>query len=212
MRAVRIVAALALSAMAACSTAYSATDEPSVEAGTDAGLGDGAAPGDSGGAGLDAGADAVDLLANGDFELGCAAWGGDNAVLTPNTDPALVHGGTGSCLVCTTGDAGVQNELFASAVVAAPPGARFYGGAWLRSAPTTAPPALTAHLDVADTTGAGLEQGLVTPAAPLVAEWHKATALVDVTASDGGRVNVYFVGMESGRCYLVDDAWLYRIK
>jgi hypothetical protein len=194
-------AAALLGAMIACSS-FSATDDaPDAGAAADTG------------AAADAGTDAVNLLSNGEFEHGCSGWGANNALLTANADPSLVHGGAGSCLVCTTaGDGGTKNELFVSTLVAAPPKAQFYAGAWLRSTPARAPLPLTVHLDVTDRNGAGLEQGPFTPAGPLTDKWQKATALVDVTAGDGGGINIYFTGMESGKCYLIDDAWLYQLR
>ncbi len=200
LRVLVVVAAASLGAMVACSSFSSSTEA------TDAGgAADAAAPG------TDAGTDAENLLLNGDFESsGCAGWGGNNAVLTASADP--VHGGRSSCVVCTTGGAGVKNELFTSVLVDAPQKARFYGGAWLRTTPSRAPLLLGAHLDVTDSTGAGLQQGPETPAGPLLEEWHKAEALVEITATDGGGINLYFTGMESGKCFVIDDAWLYRTK
>ena len=107
---------------------------------------------------------------------------------------------------------GAKSELFASVHVAAPPKAQFYGGAWLRSAPARSAPALTVHLDLTDRTGAGLEQGPFNPAGPLAETWKKVDVLLDVTASDGGGINIYITGMESGRCYLIDDAWVSQLK
>lgn len=102
-----------LVAMAACTSAYGTALSPD-DAGPDAtdGGGDATEPGDSASFSDSAEAAVIppdtgvtNLLENGDFELGCAAWSvTPNASLTPFSTGA--HGGTTACRLCLPEDGG----------------------------------------------------------------------------------------------------------
>jgi hypothetical protein len=200
-RVVALVAAVALGAMAACSSFSSSSEPPDGGAG-EASTTDASVP-------PDAAIDVGSILSNSDLELGCAGWIANRATLAPITDPSLAHSGKQSCLVCTTAD---KAEVSQAKPVAAPRDAQFYAGAWLRKAPDGGPLSLTTHIDITTATGAGIQQGAFTSAPNLDESWQMTTALVDVTVSDGAGVNLYFTVAEQGRCFLVDDIWLYRMK
>ncbi len=219
MRGVRIAAiaaAVALGAMVACSSFSSTDDAPGgAEAGSEAGGVDGTSPPLDGSSDTatpaDAASDArVNLLSNGDFELACSAWNAENASLGPSSDPALVHGGMGSCVVCNNNN--LIYLAFTTVAVDAPPGSQFYGGAWIRSAPDgSAPAALQTSLQVGASEG-GTLQSDVTAAPAIDATYAQATALINVTADGGAQVGLSFRTSDIKTCFILDDAWLYRTK
>lgn len=186
-----LVAAASLGAVVACSSFSASNDVPD-------------------GGGADAGAGVENLLSNGDFELGCAGWGANRADLSPITAPSLVHGGKGACLVCATG---TKSELFRALPTPAPSGAQFVASVWLREAPdAAAPPMLTTHLNITTEPGTGLQEGTSTLTPHVDGEWRMASALIDVSVSDGGGLVLYVTGTDPGNCYIIDDALLYRKK
>jgi hypothetical protein len=208
------VAAGALVAMAttvACSS-FSSASEPTDAGFAEGGVAEGGVP--DGQVAEDAAPEtgvppgAKNLLLNADFEIGCAGWEAMGAVLSSNTNPAFAHSGKGSCLVCTSGAPG---EVFVQTKADVPVGAVFYGGAFLRRAPDAgAPPPIAVNINVADPTGAGLQQGPPAPTSILDETYAPTTAVVMVSASDAGALYLYFTTAEPGRCYFIDDAWLYR--
>ena len=211
-------AVLSLGATVACSAFSGADKEPpsAAEAGSDAGLVDVTTPPDGAQVGSDAGAtDAapVNLLINGDFEQGCAGWttNGD-AELQAITDIAFVRGGKQSCSVCFKRlIAGYEARN--AVLVDAPKGAVFSGGAWVRRTfSNVAPSKVNARLDVLSAAGASQQGGSSSSSPPLTTMWQRVDALTQVTGPDGGQLMLIFAGAESGTCFLIDDAWLYREK
>jgi hypothetical protein len=214
-RAVGSCAAFAIGAMAACWSCSNAYDESAplpdgaaaaeasadsfaVDAGTDVTTVD-AATDTAGGAGR------VNLLANGDFELGCAAWTASNGDLT--SEPIGRNGK--ACRVCKTTGANSYELL---TVVAHPTsaGQKYVAEAYLRAAPgADASTSTSSRVLVLDSNSTPIQAGQPSSGPVPIDQWQSISALISVTV-DGG-VRLYFVvNASGGSCFLIDDAVLYR--
>jgi hypothetical protein len=187
-----IALAAILGAIAACS---SFSSSPSPDAGSDA---------------TDAKDDASSsLVANGDFERGCGGWStGSSASVTATTE--LVHGGTSACIVCGL-DGGSPYFLFGKATMPVAQGTKFYGEAYLRTAPgKPAPATFDLRIDVVDGDG-GTHTG--TSATTTLADtFRQTTAFGEATIPDGVSVQLTLRATDTTSCFVVDDALLTLTK
>jgi hypothetical protein len=167
--------------------------------------------------GVDSSADAgPTLLANSDFAQGCAGWTvfGTNGMTTSNVtieqDPTG-HTASPSCRVCRTtpfeGDLGIVQSI-ARPVKA---GDKFYGEAWLRTAPGKATPSqISMLLAVRATPDDFATQATSAESKPTLADdWKQANVLF--TAPDGGGAVALVVTAHTAKdqtCFLIDDALL----
>jgi hypothetical protein len=221
------IAALASGALSVAFVACQSfsVDDGSGGSGADAGSArDGEAPPDGdvigkppldGDAGAADAADAAlaNLLSNGDFELGCAGWvtPGDGT-LTETELPELVHGGKKACVVCVGDPTGVIARV---GLAVAPP-AEFLADVWFRTVPDSAPPTVASlAINVEQTDYVNLQIGPGTSAPAFNDVWQRVSALIDVDPAkvvDGGTLEVILSTRDKQRCFVIDDARLYRVK
>jgi hypothetical protein len=214
-----LASAQALVAASACSTFSSGENEAPIDGGgtdgggTDGGASDGdsrdGSPGD--GSPGDARADAgfVNLLSNGDFEIGCGGWTSAGASFERVT-PGRGDAGA-ACRVCASGGPTFIIEQLVRVGVAA--GEQYNGEAWLRTDPDGAPPPpLYAEIDLYNGKGPIVQQGAQSAGPGLNATWQQTSALIAVSVDGGTDLQLVFLAATSQGCFLIDDAVLYRAK
>jgi hypothetical protein len=188
---------------AAAEAATQPPEDATADAAADAGTADG---------GSDSGI--VNLLSNGDFEIGeCADWNpyGTGVTVASSTE---AHSGTKSCVVCFSelGD----NSMMQNVPVLLPAGAQLNGSIWVKL-----------PSDGGGVTGTHAQANLYAfpPGAPaqmtvsiyssLLTTWRQVEMGV-LVVEDGGttsaEVRVYGDGTVAGMCLLVDDIQLYRAQ
>jgi hypothetical protein len=178
--------------LAGCSSFGSTPDNAVVDAGADTGAA----------ADAEAGTTASgNLLKNGDFELGCADWGGNTASLQDDT---IAHGGAKSCRACQNGGSSWE-VLQATAPVKV--GATYVGEAWVRAAPgVPAAQGIEAHIITYDDQDRSVDN-TSTSGAALTADWQhlSVTFTVDKPAA---RIAFAIDAANAPGCVIVDDASL----
>ena len=147
------------------------------------------------------------LLSNGDFELGCAGWTGNQAMLI---DDSTTHSGTRSCRVCPT--AAVSFDIVQYAKTPLTPGERYFVEAYLHAAPSdaaTPKSPIGVTLRIFDRNNVALQSAVSNGPTP-AESWQRISELIDVSADGGTQMQVAFESADVGRCFLIDDARLYR--
>lgn len=214
-----LASALALVAASACSTFSSGDNEAPIDGGgTDGGGSDGGGSdgGDSDGDSRDgspgdarADTGSVNLLSNGDFDIGCGGWTSAGASFERVT-PGRGNAGA-ACRVCGSGAPTFIIEQLVRVAVAA--GDQYNGEAWLRTDPDgAAPPALSAEIDLYNGNGPIVQQGAQSAGPGLNATWQQTSALIAVHVDGGTDLQLIFLAAASTGCFLIDDAVLYRAK
>jgi hypothetical protein len=152
--------------------------------------------------------DAGNLLANGDFELGCGGWLAKSASLAEDTE---FHSGSRSCRVCGTASGSVF-ELYQLVTRSIAPGQRYVADAYVR-APTGdagTSSSLTATLRIIDPSGAAAVLQKSTSNGPTPsASWQRISTLIDVNVDGGAKIELAFDTTLSEGCFLIDDARLF---
>jgi hypothetical protein len=200
------LALLVVVALAACSSYSSTTSAPS-DAGADvAAPPPPPSPEDAGDDAADAGE--TNLLINGGFEEGCAAWGTNSPLGTAQAD-TTARSGTGSCRLCYAGgadaSAGANANLAQTVAFALHAPAHPFGTLWVRAPPSGPTPVnVYARVTVGQDDG-GLLDCLSAGHVPLGDTWQR----IDPTCTDAldGTSLTLDVVADDG-CVLVDDATL----
>ncbi len=223
-RAVVLPAIVALILIGGCSLGaldgFSDGEVPPPEAGAEASpdvdalvdASDAALPGDSSDNEPDTGT-GVNLLANADFELGCAAW---NATFGFIAESEVARSGTRSCKFCMD----TNWEAYLEQIVTMPveSGDKYVGEIWLRAA------APTASLEDAGFVGSSLVLSAgankdATDGPPISSGWSRITTLLTV-GSDHHSLKVGVRLQQTGNpadvgnviCVYVDDAVLRPLE
>ena len=200
----------------ACASFSSGEDASSLDAGAGEGAA-GDAPGGNPGDGaadapppLDASFDAPNLLANGDFALGCTGWAGSNSSLT---DDSTARSSPQSCRVCASATS--RFSIMQNVVRPVLPGETYVVEAYVHAPADASAPADPLQVYLYAFAGPTYEQSLSTGVIP-GATWQKVGGLL-VVGDGGTTLEVAFASTDPGdagsrNCFLVDDARLYRTK
>lgn len=153
----------------------------------------------------------VNLLTNGDFEVGCSNW-------TPSPSTTLsaspvAHTGSGACLMCGTTPGWYADQRVPSDV---PLGGQLRAALYLRRDPADASIAPSTDLAIFTFGSAGpVERGDSYGPAVTDDAWHLVQDVRDVTDNGDAAivsVSLRLVGVEANTCLLVDDAVLFRSR
>lgn len=155
---------------------------------------------------VDANKESLDgsLFKNGDFELGCARWLGEDATLT---DESTGRTGKG-CRVC--GNGGQQYFYIGQALEGAlVPGTTYVARAWVRATTDKPSHKVEVVMNATNSNDVDVDYADVN-AVPIGSEFTKIEAALEIKAPGGIRLSVrfgpdYYTG-ES--CFVIDDATL----
>ena len=146
-------------------------------------------------------ASAVNLLVNGDFELGCAGWSQSNATLQ---DQSPGRDGGSACKVCAK-SAGVDAFVF-QRIMPAVTGRTYVGEAFVSAAFDAGPSTVRSCDLVVESAGPVEVKRANGTAAPLTNEWQRVSVLLKDDVDAGVDLLLQVVGTG---CFLVDDARVY---
>lgn len=150
----------------------------------------------------DGGADAatVNLLHNGDFEIGCGVWLAEGATVNE------VEGRNGSrgCLVCGNKDVTVWGV---SQAVDARPGVNYVAHAWF-AAPASGATATAVEVQLEETSASKQINVSTTVAPGLTGTWVRVSPALAPTKPTTDSVTVALLARVPGGCFRTDDVSL----
>ena len=152
----------------------------------------------------------MNLLTNGDFELGCAGWDAGFGFISDTPTPTFSHGGSHSCKFCM--DTNFEAVLTNVVNLPVKAGSKYYGEVWLRTASIPSDAGFVGdRLNILTKTDADGTDGPF----PLTENWVRLTTILTVPR-DSPELALSVHLQQSGNpapkgniiCVYVDDAVL----